>query len=129
MGKRSDPFFFDVLGALHDLKFTGDDFFADKDVCSLVLDVPNAALGSGPLGLWIRVLMPADGAGGGWVQVERGARPSRRCSWPATRETPISPRSPRTTAASSRSSRTSWSTPADTRPRRQSAPPKRCCRT
>jgi hypothetical protein len=77
VGKRSDPFFFDVQGALDDLKFTGDDYFADKDVYSLVLDVPNAALGAGPLGLWTRVLMPADGAGGGWVQVERCARPSQ----------------------------------------------------
>ena len=77
VGKRSDPFFFDVQGVLHDLKFTGDDYFADKNVYSLVLDVPNAALGSGPLGLWTRVLMPAEGAGGGWVQVERGARPSQ----------------------------------------------------
>ena len=77
VGKRSDPFFFDVQGVLHDMKFTGSDYFIDKDVYSLVLDVPNAALGTGPLGLWARVLMPADGAGGGWVQVERGARPSQ----------------------------------------------------
>jgi hypothetical protein len=27
------------------LQFTGDDFFADKDVCSIVLEVPNFALG------------------------------------------------------------------------------------
>src|SRR5216683_2454907 len=32
-GWRSDPFFFDTLGALNDLQFTGDDFFIDKDVC------------------------------------------------------------------------------------------------
>ena len=78
VGKRSDPFFFDVQGALHDMQFTGDDYFADKNVYSLVLDVPNASLGSEPLGLWMRVLMPAAGAAsGGWVQVERGARPSQ----------------------------------------------------
>jgi hypothetical protein len=75
VGKRSDPFFFDVQGALHDMKFTGDDYFADKNVYSLVLDVPNAVLGSGPLGLWMRVVV-ADAAGG-WAQVERGARPSQ----------------------------------------------------
>src|SRR5512136_513177 len=40
-GWRSDPFFFDVQGALNNLQFTGDDFFADKDVCSIVLEVPN----------------------------------------------------------------------------------------
>jgi len=76
VGRRSDPFFFDVMGALHDLQFTGDDFFADKDVYSLVLDVPNAALGPGALGLWMRVLVQAP-AGPGWVQVERGARPTQ----------------------------------------------------
>src|SRR3984957_19602788 len=50
-GWRSDPFFFDTMGALNNLQFTGDDFFADKDVCSIVLEVPNSALGSGKIGL------------------------------------------------------------------------------
>ena len=45
-GWRSDPFFFDTQGALNNLQFTGDDFFAEKDVCSIVLEVPNSALGS-----------------------------------------------------------------------------------
>ena len=36
---------FDVLGALNKLQFTGEDFFTDKDVCSIVLEVPNSALG------------------------------------------------------------------------------------
>src|SRR5262245_42484429 len=36
-GWRSDPFFCDVEGAKNNLKFTGDDFFADKDVCSIVI--------------------------------------------------------------------------------------------
>jgi Domain of unknown function (DUF4331) len=36
-GWRSDPFFCDVKGAKNNLQFTGDDFFADKDVCSIVL--------------------------------------------------------------------------------------------
>jgi len=44
-GWRSDPFFCDVEGAKNNLQFTGDDFFADKDVCSIVLEVPNSALG------------------------------------------------------------------------------------
>src|SRR5206468_12373277 len=63
--------------ALRDMQFSGDDYFADKSVYSLVLDVPSSSLGSGPVGLWMRVLVPADGASGGWVQVERGARPSQ----------------------------------------------------
>jgi hypothetical protein len=70
-GWRSDPFFFDVQGALNDLQFTGDDYFTDKDVCSIVLEVPNAALGAKKLGLWARTV---DGASGKWVQADRGAR-------------------------------------------------------
>ncbi len=70
-GWRSDPFFFDAGGALNDFQFTGEDFFADKDVCSIVLEVSNSELGDGEVGLWHRTLIPADG--GGWVQVDRGA--------------------------------------------------------
>jgi len=74
-GWRSDPFFFDRRGALNNLQFTGADFFADKDVCGIVLEVPNSALQSKKVGLWHRTLVRADGAGGGWVQAERGAHP------------------------------------------------------
>jgi hypothetical protein len=69
-GWRSDPFFFDVQGALNNLQFTGDDYFTDKDVCSIVLEVPNSALG-GKMGLWVRTV---DGTSGKWVQADRGAR-------------------------------------------------------
>ena len=74
-GRRSDPFFFDVQGVLHDFKFTGEDFFADKDICSVVLEVPSSALGPKEVNLWVRTLIPADG--GGWMQADRGARPSQ----------------------------------------------------
>jgi hypothetical protein len=74
-GWRSDPFFFDAEGALNNLKFTGKDFFSDKDICSIVLEVPNAVLGLKELGLWARTLISADG--GSWVQADRGARPSQ----------------------------------------------------
>jgi Domain of unknown function (DUF4331) len=74
-GWRSDPFFCDVEGAKNNLQFTGDDFFADKDVCSIVLEVPNSALGAKEVCLWARTLAPGDG--GGWIQVERGARPAQ----------------------------------------------------
>jgi hypothetical protein len=70
-GWRSDPFFFDTLGALNNLQFTGDDYFTDKDVCSIVLEVPNSALGPDKMGLWARTV---DGATGKWVQADRGAR-------------------------------------------------------
>jgi hypothetical protein len=73
-GWRSDPFFFDTMGALNNLQFTGNDFFFDKDVCSIVLEVPNSALGPGKLGLWHRTV---DGASGQWVQVDRGALASQ----------------------------------------------------
>jgi hypothetical protein len=73
-GWRSDPFFFDTLGALNNLQLTGDDFFVDKNVCSIVLEVPNSVLGSKSVGLWARTL---DGASGSWVQAERGARPQQ----------------------------------------------------
>ena len=73
-GWRSDPFFFDTLGALNNLQFTGNDFFTDKDVCSIVLEVPNSALGSGKMGLWHRTL---DGSSGKWVQADRGALASQ----------------------------------------------------
>jgi hypothetical protein len=73
-GWRSDPFFFDPIGALNNLQFTGRDFFSDKDVCSIVLEVPNTALGSKEVGLWVRTL---DGTGGTWVQADRGALPAQ----------------------------------------------------
>jgi hypothetical protein len=73
-GWRSDPFFFDVLGAVNNLQFTGADFFADKDVCSIVLEVPNAELGSRPVGVWCRALI---NEGGKWIQADRGARPQQ----------------------------------------------------
>jgi len=73
-GWRSDPFFFDTMGALNNLQFTGEDFFAEKDVCSIVLEIPNSALGSGKMGLWHRTV---DGASGKWVQADRGALASQ----------------------------------------------------
>ena len=73
-GWRSDPFFFDTLGAVNNLQFTGDDFFTGKDVCSIVLEIPNSALGPGKVGLWHRSL---DGTTGKWIQADRGALPSQ----------------------------------------------------
>jgi hypothetical protein len=77
VGRRSDPFFFDVEGAVNNVQFTGKDFFADKDITSIVLEVPNSVLGSKGVGLWARTLIPADDTDGGWVQADRGARPSQ----------------------------------------------------
>jgi hypothetical protein len=83
-GWRSDPFFFDGVGALHWAQsagkdpFTGEDTFADKDICSIALELPKSALGGGAgVNLWHRTLVQADGAGSGWVQADRAARPSQ----------------------------------------------------
>src|SRR5580704_5172457 len=71
-GWRSDPFFFDVNGNFNHMQFTGDDFFTDKDVCSIVLEVPNAALGTNAVGIWARTV---DKTADGWIQADRGGRP------------------------------------------------------
>jgi len=80
-GVRSDPFFFDLLGFLAGFKFTGSDFFADKNVFGTVLEVPNSALGTNPdIGVWSRVLIPAKDletpGNGELVQIDRMGRPA-----------------------------------------------------
>src|SRR5215468_4840148 len=72
-GWRSDPFFFDA-GALNNFQWIGVDFFGDKDICSIVLEMSNAVLPKKEMGLWARTLISADGS---WVQADRGARPSQ----------------------------------------------------
>src|SRR5215467_16366266 len=71
-GWRSDPFFFDAMGNFNHMRFTGDDFFKDKSVCSIVLEVPNSELGSNEVGIWARTV---DKTGEGWIQADRGGRP------------------------------------------------------
>lgn len=74
-GWRSDPFFFDVPGAIDKMRFTGTDWFADKDVCSIALELPVDDIGCGAaLNLWFRSLVQVDGR---WVQADRGARPTQ----------------------------------------------------
>jgi hypothetical protein len=73
-GWRSDPFFFDTAGILNNLQFTGSDFFADKNVCGIVLEVPNSDLGATRVNLWACTLI---GTAGDWVQVDRGALPAQ----------------------------------------------------
>jgi hypothetical protein len=71
-GWRSDPFFFDAMGNFNQMQFTGDDFFKNKDVCSLVLELPNSELRSNEVGIWARTV---DKTGEGWIQADRGGRP------------------------------------------------------
>ncbi len=70
-GWRSDPFFFDVNGNFNHMQFTGDDFFKDKNVWSIVIELPNAAFGSNKVGIWTRTV---DKTGEGLVQADRGGR-------------------------------------------------------
>ncbi len=75
VGWRSDPFFFDLAGVQNNMQFTGADWFADKDVCSIALELPLSALGGGvKVNLWGRVLLQVNGS---WVQADRGARPTQ----------------------------------------------------
>ena len=71
-GWRSDPFFFDVNGNFNHMQFTGDDFFKDKNVCSIALELPNSELGTNKVGIWARTV---DKTGDGWIQADRGGRP------------------------------------------------------
>ena len=58
-GLRSDPFFFDLLGFIDGFNFHFGDFFANKNVFSIVLEVPNSALGTSPTttSLWGRTVL------------------------------------------------------------------------
>jgi hypothetical protein len=73
-GLRSDPFFADVEGALHGFKWTGHDDFADNNVDSIALEVPNDMLGDGPvIGVWASISLRRDGT---LVQMDRGGHPT-----------------------------------------------------
>ena len=73
-GVRSDPFFADGEGAFHDFQFTGDDTFAEKNVLSMALEVPNEMLGPRPeIGVWVTTSVRRDGV---LVQVDREGNPS-----------------------------------------------------
>jgi Domain of unknown function (DUF4331) len=52
-GVRSDPFFADAEGALHGFHWTGEDTFANKDVLTIALEVPDEMLGTdAKIGAW-----------------------------------------------------------------------------
>ena len=87
-GWRSDPFFFDVNGNFNHMHFTGNDFFTDKNVGSIVLELPNSALGNNGVEIWARTV---DKTGEGWSQADRGGRPMQAVFLPgAERETYLS---------------------------------------
>jgi Domain of unknown function (DUF4331) len=73
-GIRSDPFFFDLEGMKNNMQFTGADTFLDKNVFSIIMEIPNSALGSNSkVGVWYRVLIPKDG--NPFFQIDRMGRP------------------------------------------------------
>jgi uncharacterized protein DUF4331 len=73
-GLRSDPFFADVEGALHGLKWTLHDDFAGHDVDSIALEVPTELLGQGPaIGVWASISRRRDGV---LEQMDRGGNPA-----------------------------------------------------
>jgi len=125
-GWRSDPFFFDVNGNFNQMQFTGDDFFTDKDVCSIVLELPNSALGTNAVGIWARTV---DKTADGWIQADRGGRPLQAVFLPARRERNTSAETPQMIIASSACSLTNWNTRAATRRRTPKASRERCCQT
>jgi hypothetical protein len=76
-GFRSDPFFFDLLGFLNGLKFTGADFFIDKNVFGIALDMPSRLLGSNPkIGIWTRTLVPMTMQPDHLTQADQMGRPA-----------------------------------------------------
>jgi len=61
-GLRSEPFFADPAGFQNNLQWTGQDFWAGKNVFSIVLDVPNRALGpQSQIGVWGRTMAIVEG--------------------------------------------------------------------
>src|SRR5438270_2173060 len=76
-GFRSDPFFFDLLGFLNGLQFTGSDFFANLNVFGIALEVPNRLLGRNPkIGVWTRTLVPMTMQPDHLAQVDQMGRPA-----------------------------------------------------
>jgi Domain of unknown function (DUF4331) len=58
----------------NNMQFTGADTFLDKNVFSIVMEIPNSALGnSSKVGIWYRVLIPNNG--NPFFQIDRMGRP------------------------------------------------------
>ena len=61
-GLRSEPFFADPIGFQNNLQWTGQDFWAGKNVFGIVLEAPNSALGPHPqIGVWGRTMALVQG--------------------------------------------------------------------
>ena len=61
-GLRSEPFFADPDGFVDNMRWTGRDGWAGKNIFGIVLDLPNSALGPPPqLGIWGRTMTMREG--------------------------------------------------------------------
>ena len=102
IGVRSDPFFADADGSFHGFKWTGQDAFADRNVLSIALEVPNDMLsttrrsGYGP-----RSMYAATTRSSKWTAAD-----TRRSTRSSTRTTS---RTSTTSDSRSTTSRTIWS--------------------
>jgi uncharacterized protein DUF4331 len=124
-GWRSDPFFFDAMGNFNQMQFTGDDFFKNKNVCSIVLELPNSELPSNEVGIWARTV---DNTGEGWVQADRGGRPLQAVFLVGEeREAYLSGEPVNDDRFISVCSRTSWNTQAAILRRTQRPSQESCC--
>ena len=75
IGVRSDPFFADADGSFHGFKWTGQDAFADRNVLSIVMEMPDDMLSADPvIGLWASVSQRQPD--GSLIQVDRGGHPT-----------------------------------------------------
>jgi Domain of unknown function (DUF4331) len=75
IGVRSEPFFADADGSFHGFQWTGKDAFADKNILSIAMEVPDQMLGADPLiGLWATVSVRR--RDGSLLQVDRGGHPT-----------------------------------------------------
>jgi Domain of unknown function (DUF4331) len=73
-GARSEPFFADIEGALHGFQWTEHDDFADNNVLSIALEVPDDMLGADPvIGVWASISLRRDGT---LTQMDRGGNPT-----------------------------------------------------
>jgi hypothetical protein len=123
-GCRSDPFFFDAMGNFNQMQFTGDDFFKNKNVYSIGIELPNSALGNNEVEIWARTVVRLGKAGSRQIEVQDHCR---RFSSSERKGRLTSAGSQRMMIASSACSSTSWNTQAAIPGRTQRPLQESCC--
>ena len=74
-GRRSDPFFADLEGTVHNFQWTGQDHFAGNNVSTIALEVPTDLFGTGrQIGVWASISRRRDD--GTLEQMDRGGNPT-----------------------------------------------------